>query len=49
MVAILLLLPELGDWDSGWMGWVLGLAGWGLYYGIIDFIYKHRTKKQDSE
>ena len=49
MVTLLLLLPMLGDFDGGWAGWVLGLAGWALYYAIIDFIYKYPTKKQDSE
>ncbi|HEY6972124.1 MAG TPA: hypothetical protein VJA94_23130 [Candidatus Angelobacter sp.] len=49
MVALLLMLPMLGDLDSGWAGWVLGLAGWGVYYAIIDFIYKHPKKKKNSD
>ena len=49
MVALLLALPMLGDLDSGWAGWVLGLVGWGVYYAIIDFIYKYPVKKRNSD
>ena len=49
MVAILLLLPALGDLASGWKGWVLGLAGWALYYSIIDFFYQYPTQRETSD